>query len=104
MGRSPALARGSQKGATRAPGQGQHLPGCKPWSGLRKQGVVSTCWGHLRQGAAWQSGLLPCLPSACKRGSSQPVPGCREETEHRTQVLVGGVGEGRSSGPYIRVQ
>lgn len=40
-------------------GEGQRMPEYNPWGGLRKQGVVMTFWGHLRQGAACQRGLLP---------------------------------------------
>lgn len=76
------------------------MPGCKPWGGPRKQGLVGTCLGDPSQGAAWQRGLLPCLPPPAKAGSSRCVPGCKGETEHGSQVWE----EVGRAGPYIGVQ
>lgn len=74
VGQSPAFTKDPQKEPAKHPlvgsGQGQHMPGCNPWGGLRKQGAVTTCWGYLSQSAAWQEaakgvvGLASCYQGA----------------------------------------
>lgn len=65
-----------------------------------------TCWGQPSQGAAWQRGLLPCLPPTCWGGGVPASLYWRMEGKQSmgARSWVGGDGKGRSSGPYIRVQ
>lgn len=83
-------------------GQGQRMPGCKPWGGPRKQGLVGTCLGDPSQGDAWQRGLLPCLPPPAKGGVQ---PACtRVQRGNRAREPGLGWEEVGRAGPYIGVR